>query len=66
MAVSLRCPSCREKFPWDTAKGWPRFCAMCGTDISTKDDDAVVMPILTQCNLVVTNRSLQGVARGLS
>ncbi len=44
MAVSLRCPSCREKFPWDTAKGWPRFCAMCGTDISAKDDDAVVMP----------------------
>jgi NAD-dependent SIR2 family protein deacetylase len=44
MAVTLRCPSCREKFPWDTAKGWPRFCAMCGTDISAKDDDAVVMP----------------------
>lgn len=44
MAVSLRCPSCREKFPWDTAKGWPRFCAMCGIDISAKDDDAVVMP----------------------
>lgn len=44
MAVNLRCPSCREKFPWDTAKGWPRFCAMCGTDISAKDDDAVTMP----------------------
>ncbi len=44
MAVSLRCPECREKFPWDTSKGWPRFCAMCGTDISAKDDDAVVMP----------------------
>jgi hypothetical protein len=44
MAVNLRCPSCREKFPWDTSKGWPRFCAMCGIDISSKDDDAVVMP----------------------
>ena len=44
MAVSLRCPSCREKFPWDTSKGWPRYCAMCGIDISAKDDDAVVMP----------------------
>jgi hypothetical protein len=27
------------------------------------NNDAVVMPILTQCNLVVTNRSLQGVAK---
>lgn len=47
MAVSLRCPSCREKFPWDTAKGWPRYCAMCGEDISAKDDEVVMPNILS-------------------
>lgn len=42
----LRCPKpdCRERFPWDVSKGFPRFCACCGADISLKDDDAVVMP----------------------
>ena len=48
MAVTLRCPECREKFPWDTTKGWPRFCAMCGEDISSKEENAVSLPnILT-------------------
>ncbi len=45
MAV-LRCPKaeCRQRFQWDVSKGFPRFCAMCGADISCADDDAVVMP----------------------
>lgn len=40
----LRCPSCRETFPWDTAKGWPRFCALCGFDTSMDDNPEVAMP----------------------
>lgn len=46
MATMLRCPKpeCRQKFPWDTAKGFPRFCAICGADIAASDDNVVSMP----------------------
>ncbi len=47
MAVNLRCPICREKFPWDTSVGWPRYCACCGEDISAKDDEVVMPNILS-------------------
>lgn len=44
--VSLRCPKpeCREKFPWDVSKGFPRFCAVCGADIAIKNDNVISMP----------------------
>jgi hypothetical protein len=46
MATTLRCPKpdCRQKFPWDTSKGFPRFCACCGADIASSDDNVVSMP----------------------
>ena len=45
--TTLRCPKveCRQRFPWDVSKGFPRFCAVCGADIAASDaDDGVVMP----------------------
>ncbi len=45
MAVTLRCPDCRGKFPWNAKKAWPRHCPLCDADISNdRDDDDVVMP----------------------
>lgn len=45
MAVTLKCPLCREKFKYDVTQGWPDFCPCCGQDINNRRaDDDVVMP----------------------
>lgn len=47
MAFKLKCPECREKFPWEPLKPWPRFCPMCRADINNdRADDDVVMPFI--------------------
>lgn len=45
MAV-LRCPKveCRQRFQWDTSKGFPRNCLVCKAEIGCDDDDAVTLP----------------------
>lgn len=42
--AKLRCPSCRNTFPWSTAEGWPRFCPLCSYDTSMDDNPEVAMP----------------------
>jgi hypothetical protein len=47
MALSLRCSSCRGKFPWAANTGMPEFCALCGERIGhDRADDDVVMPFV--------------------
>lgn len=47
MAFSLRCPDCRDKFPWEPSKDFPRFCPLCSADMGeTTDNDSVVMPFI--------------------
>lgn len=47
MAFKLRCPECREAFPWDPKAAWPRFCPQCRADINNdRDDDDIVMPFI--------------------
>ncbi len=44
MAIKLKCPSCKQSFPWDTTLEWPRFCALCGFDVSMDDKPEVAAP----------------------
>ena len=49
MAFSIRCPACRQKFPWDPTKGFPDSCPNpdCETRIAhDRDDSDVVMPFI--------------------
>lgn len=47
MAYSLRCPDCRDKFPWNPSAAWPRFCPLCAADIrNERDDSDIVMPFI--------------------
>ncbi len=47
MAFSLRCPTCRMKFPWEPTKGLPDLCpnedcnSRIGADV---DDNVICMP----------------------
>lgn len=45
MAVKLRCPSCRDAFPWDTNKAWPKFCPLCGVSVEQTGDE-VAAPLI--------------------
>jgi hypothetical protein len=47
MALSLRCPACRTKFPWESGAAYPDTCPSCHEFIgSGRDDTEVVMPSL--------------------
>lgn len=47
MAFKLRCPECRDKFPWTLENPWPRHCPLCGADINNdRADDDIVMPFI--------------------
>lgn len=47
MAFKLRCPDCREAFPWDPKAVWPNFCPLCRSDINNdRADDDIPMPNL--------------------
>ena len=47
MGFRLRCPDCREAFPWDPKAAFPRFCPMCKADINNdRDDSDIVMPFV--------------------
>lgn len=47
MGFKLRCPECREKFPWTLENPWPRFCPLCRADINNdREDGDVVMPFI--------------------
>lgn len=47
MGFRLRCPDCRQAFPWQPTAEWPRFCPLCSADIKNdRADDDVVMPFI--------------------
>lgn len=48
MAVKLRCPSCRDTFPWETEKPWPSFCPACGFDVSQPEREGVQAPAISK------------------
>lgn len=55
MAFKLRCPECRDKFPWTLENPWPRYCPLCKADINNdRDDDDIVMPFIRSAS---TNRN---------
>jgi hypothetical protein len=41
------CPSCRKKFPWDTALGYPKACPLCAYAMGhNRADDDIVIPFI--------------------
>lgn len=43
---NLRCPGCRDAFPWNKGVDWPRFCPLCGYDTSIDHMPEVAAPAL--------------------
>lgn len=65
MGVSLRCSICREKFPWDTAKEFPKFCPVCGKSIGhDRADDEIVMPAILSAKSKASDRVYREMERG--
>lgn len=47
MAYSLRCPTCREKFPWKPTDGMPDECPLCQSVVaSDRPDDEICLPAI--------------------
>lgn len=42
MAFALRCPDCRDKFPWEPLNAYPRYCPLCSADLGEEKDDNVI------------------------
>jgi endogenous inhibitor of DNA gyrase (YacG/DUF329 family) len=48
MALVLRCPACRKKFPWKSGADLPDDCPLCGAYVgSDRDDSDIVMPFVS-------------------
>src|SRR5271166_2881475 len=47
MGYSLRCPSCRGKFPWNPTEGMPDICPLCEGKVGhDRADDDIVLPFI--------------------
>ncbi len=47
MATKLRCPACRDTFPWDVKLGMPKVCPLCAERVGhDRADDDIVMPFI--------------------
>lgn len=44
--MKLRCPGCRDTFSWNTKKGWPKFCPLCGYSTSMDGKPEVASPLI--------------------
>ena len=45
--MRLRCPSCRDTFPWDKGKAWPSMCPLCRYDISLDPANETAVPYIS-------------------
>lgn len=48
MAYRLRCPECRQAFPWEPLKPHPKHCPYCGEFIGLPERDEVAMPFISK------------------
>lgn len=61
----LRCPECRDKFPWDAQSRWPRYCPLCQADINNdRDDDDIVMPAFLSARTKETDKVYNDMVKG--
>jgi hypothetical protein len=44
--IKLRCPGCGDTFKW-SAKGWPKFCPMCGYTTAMPQRDEIQSPYVS-------------------
>lgn len=65
MAVVLRCPFCRKKFPWKSIDDPPPDCPLCGEAVaSDRADDDIVMPFIRHRTTTATDRVYNDMVRG--
>lgn len=65
MAFSLRCPDCRDKFPWPATADFPRYCPLCRADIGIDTDDTVIsMPSLRSASSKSVDNVYREMERG--
>jgi len=56
MGFSLRCPDCREKFPWKANSRFPSYCPLCSAHIGhDRADDDIVMPSIRSITTTATD-----------
>ena len=65
MSFVLRCPTCRDKFPWEKTSKFPKHCPLCGDAIgSDRPDDDVVMPFIRTAKTKATDQVYRDMERG--
>jgi hypothetical protein len=52
----VRCPECKQKFPWQSNLGEPEWCPHCGYQTAKgQPDDEIVMPSLRSARMAATD-----------
>lgn len=56
--MKLRCPFCRDAFPWESDLPWPKACPLCAEAIGIPDrgDNGVVMPFIRSPRMKQTDK----------
>ncbi len=64
-SFSLRCPECRDKFPWSNTASFPRYCPLCRADINNdREDDDIVMPAFLSPKTKATDKVYSDIVKG--
>ena len=64
--MKLRCPFCREAFPWESRLPWPKVCPCCAEEIGIPDrgDNGVVMPFIRSAKMAATDKTYRDIEAG--
>lgn len=65
MAFVLRCPECRDKFPWAVNTAFPRYCPLCQADINNdREEGEIVMPFIRSAKTTATDKVYSDIVAG--
>jgi hypothetical protein len=63
--VKLRCPFCRQAFPWEAALPFPRVCPLCTEEIGIPDRGEVIqMPSLRSAKTKAVDKTYRDMESG--
>ena len=63
--MKLRCPFCRQAFPWEAALPFPRVCPLCAEEIGIPDRGEVIqMPSLRSAKTKAVDKTYRDIEAG--
>lgn len=63
--MKLRCPFCRQAFPWEAALPFPRVCPLCTEEIGIPDRGEVIqMPSLRSAKTKAVDKTYRDIEAG--